>query len=220
MRGPEGARERETLSKKERAALESLREPLSLMLETLGPEELERGTVAGIVGVDASGRLPTLLLAEVAARIQQRHGFRKPEVRFIAGHPTNLMETIREMRLPKDGTILLVDDTYARGNTLDPIEAELRALGYKVRIAAFYDSERRLLLRHPDAFYGIQDDGSDVHKHYALSGVRRMHHKPHATVLRSLPGISGPRLRKKVAAARQTLHAMAADIVAQYEAEK
>lgn len=72
------------LTEREKMALEQLREPLAKMLEALRPQ-IENGDYDALIGDDASGRIPTLIMGEAIKQIYQEKGYEPPLVRFIAG---------------------------------------------------------------------------------------------------------------------------------------
>ena len=67
-----------------RETIEELEEPLARILEDLRPE-LEKGSYKVVLGDDASGRIPALILAKAIAEIYKVRNYDKPLVRFIAG---------------------------------------------------------------------------------------------------------------------------------------
>lgn len=72
------------LTAEEREVLLELEEPLARVLEKLRPE-LERGEYRLIIGDDASGRIPALIVGEVVRKLCEEKGFPKPLIRFVAG---------------------------------------------------------------------------------------------------------------------------------------
>ncbi len=79
-----------------RETIEQIEYPLKEILRTLRPE-IERGTYRVIIGDDASGRLPTLVLGQVIGAVYQKQGLEKPISRFIAGS-TQLKEKDKTSR--------------------------------------------------------------------------------------------------------------------------
>jgi len=64
--------------------VEDLREPIENILVELQPE-IEAGSYSTIIGDDASGRVPTIILAHVIKSIYELKGHQPPVVRFLAG---------------------------------------------------------------------------------------------------------------------------------------
>jgi hypothetical protein len=71
----------------EHQEIAELAEPVSRILEALR-SELERGTYPLIIGIDDSGRIPALLIAETLTRIYEKLGIPKPQILFFPSYGT------------------------------------------------------------------------------------------------------------------------------------
>src|SRR3989344_8140945 len=77
-------REKERQKEHAEWVVEDLREPIENILIELMPD-IETGAYSTIIGDDASGRVPTIILANVMKSIYELKGYPPPTVRFLAG---------------------------------------------------------------------------------------------------------------------------------------
>lgn len=100
---------------KERAEwiVEDLREPVENILVELLPD-IEAGSYSTIIGDDASGRVPTIILAHVIKSIYEMKGYEPPIVRFLAGSTGLLRE--------QNGTELAVTHTKELKEQVEKIQ--------------------------------------------------------------------------------------------------
>ncbi len=75
---------KEVLGYNHEDALLELQKPIERILDELRPE-IEQGNYSLILGDDASGRIPTLIMAKCIKKIYKEKGFELPLVRFVAG---------------------------------------------------------------------------------------------------------------------------------------
>jgi hypothetical protein len=147
---------RETaLTEHDRLILEDMREPATQILRQLKPE-IESGAYQMIIGDDASGRLPTLLIAKVIRSVCEAYGNAMPAVRFVAGTKSydegrshsefaakkSAVDDYVDELINKDPNIrrvLLVTDTIASGRSLVPLTTALRQHGIDPDIVALTD---------------------------------------------------------------------------------
>lgn len=62
-----------------------IEEPMKKIFEQIS-ENFEEGEYDLMIGIDASGRLPSLILFKLASHIYEKNGYPAPMFRFIAGH--------------------------------------------------------------------------------------------------------------------------------------
>lgn len=127
-------------------AVAVLEKPLSTILESLRPS-LEQGEFDTIIGDDASGRIPTLILRKVIGEIYGRAGRKGPDTLFFAGggsavahekktdikDPTGEITAFLEKRPSKK--VLVVTDTIVTGVSLIPLTTALRKTKIKYEVA-------------------------------------------------------------------------------------
>lgn len=131
-----------------------LEQPVESLIEQLGPK-LEQGQYGLIIGDDASGRIPTLMIDRVMREIYRDHGLNKPETVFIAGSgsTSDTLTGRQKQRKSKDiesllrgydqenVTIprrwaLLVTDTVRTGTSLTPLATVLHEQGIPFDVAS------------------------------------------------------------------------------------
>ncbi len=124
-------------------AIEELREPIKNILEILRPK-IEEGKYDLIIGDDASGRIPALILHNVITSAYGHKNYEKPQILFIAGAKyTNLNEVSERIRahLEKhirhynNKTVLVVTEYVDTGESIEPLQAALKSLGMQYEIA-------------------------------------------------------------------------------------
>src|SRR3989344_5866531 len=115
--------------------------PTKKLLLSLSPQ-IEAGQYQMILGIDASGRLPTLVIANVIKGRYGDLGFNAPAVRFLAGGFSNklskkqldeknsgidnqIKEWIRVGTLNSQQKILIIEDTAITGGSIQMISDAL-----------------------------------------------------------------------------------------------
>lgn len=78
------ANEEEQLTTEQLEILWQLEKPLNKILKQLR-RDIDKGSYAFILGDDASGRIPTLIIGEVLKEVYRDKGLKLPLVRFVAG---------------------------------------------------------------------------------------------------------------------------------------
>lgn len=201
--------ESQSLSKQETIqhnAIKKLEVPLSIILESLR-DRIENGEYCMIVGDDASGRIPTLIMANVMKQIYQKKGLPPPEIRFFAGS-TGLGghdEGIRSDKIKQiaEGVrssvnnrgsqqnktrILFVTDTIATGRTTKVFAKAFQELGIDFDIAtiALLDPEEstkkfgHLIDPETRIAYGQDEVTPEIYTAEHLSGVNKRSRDVHA----------------------------------------
>ena len=139
----------------DRVVIDKLSTPLKKILEDL-QEDIEAGTYTTIIGDDASGRIPALMLATVISDIYVTREQRPPLIRFFAGssdlkaqEPDIIRSKISAMEEglleTKDsvystdgykGKALIVTDVIATGESVQTILSALRAIEWDADIVS------------------------------------------------------------------------------------
>lgn len=114
---PKPEKAEDLFTDEERLALEQLEAPLARVLEELRPE-IEKGNYKVIIGDDASGRIPALILGKVLKNIYATQGAEPPLMRFVAGS-----KEIRNKPDALQSKVSRMEDHFARVRN-DADEAE------------------------------------------------------------------------------------------------
>ncbi len=152
---PPQAKSESALIGPEREALAELEAPIAKILARLRPK-IERGEYGLIIGDDASGRIPALIIRDVIKAVYNERGYTLPEVRFISGsseledglgdkkelvrkYIADVQESMREdtdaLRTRRKRSALVVTDTINRGTSVSVLVHALRAAGIPAEIA-------------------------------------------------------------------------------------
>lgn len=228
------------LSKDQRYVIESLEKPIENILTQLSPK-IERGEYGLIVGDDASGRVPALILRSVIDAAYEKHGYKKAVTRFVAG--TRFIDPDQEgdkfgkevdffIRLKdKMGAsrrALVVTDTIHTGESIVFIVDALKAAGIQADVAAIAKIRSGVPL--PES---LRDDSDleiaagsattpAIHTAYPLAGVGKFPEDLHARRLDEeqrlkYPGIEPLAYQATVNATRELAKDIAARLVTRYE---
>lgn len=94
-----------------------LEKPMTKILEQMAGN-IERGEYDLIIGIDASGRIPTLIIKKFSDNIYSKKGYSSPVIRFIAGrvNKRNAEAKIQEWNPQK--RVLIVEDTLITGSSI------------------------------------------------------------------------------------------------------
>jgi adenine/guanine phosphoribosyltransferase-like PRPP-binding protein len=116
--------------------------------------EISRGEYSMVIGVDAAGRVPALLIREAINNVYEHNSKNKIPIFFYAGYgqltdpnvkaektegiKTSLTKLLKYniVDLSGDKRILLVDDAISKGRSTGPLISLIMEMGYKVDIAA------------------------------------------------------------------------------------
>ena len=138
------------LNEKEKAVIEELEQPIIHIVERLS-DHIEAGDYSLILGDDASGRIPTIMVAKIIQAIYKHNGRTTPLVRFLAGgkgldlkneenkehalslHIGRMLETMKKEKIPP-GKCLIVTDTLHSGETVQSFANALEEndMGFEV----------------------------------------------------------------------------------------
>lgn len=175
--------------------IEEMRGHLKVLLEKLRPD-IEKGSYGIIVGDDASGRLPALVLWNVLKHVYKDKEFPPPQLRFVAGsrRANNpklkaqlLIEKTEELKaeLGNSKKVLIVTETISTGSALTPLIDALKQVSIEFKIATLtkiYTSrsisstilEEELIIGYDDA------DLPKIFNQEVLSGVTKRPDNLHA----------------------------------------
>ncbi len=145
------APEKETLTPHETGILEELEQPIYSIVTQL-KEQINRGEYSVILGDDASGRLPALMVWQVVKELYKRKGYPAPAIRFVAGERYAMVEAQHKKQQvlqnyfgkmhddisrehAKLGKVLIVTDTIATGHTIDIFVKALRQNDWPMDVA-------------------------------------------------------------------------------------
>src|SRR3989338_4536592 len=121
--------------------------PIKIIIEKIRPR-IEKGEYGLIIGDDASGRIPTLILGNFIKKVSESKGINVPNIIFIPGKligpflgfGSESMRKKLEDHINKFGAILekrilIVTDTVLTGQSLKTLVGLLREIGFTCDIA-------------------------------------------------------------------------------------
>lgn len=123
----DGVKRNERIASTEIAELEA---PLRLVIEQI-LSKIEAGHYSTIIGVDASGRIPTLVISRFIKHVYGEFGLEDPRVIFIAGMSKNkeVEKYLDEIGLSAKEGVLLVEDTLVTGSSVESLTQALNSRG-------------------------------------------------------------------------------------------
>ena len=156
-----------------------LEEPIRKIIEKI-KSRIENGEYGLIIGDDASGRIPTLILGNFIKNISEKKGLDKLNIIFIPGKLNYFFHRERSKELDKyisgygatkKRRILIVTDTIQSGGSLETLVKLLKKSGHSCDIATIgiefpdeYDDERFKNLGTTEVISGeYQKRNSDFH---------------------------------------------------------
>ena len=142
-------------------AVRELKDPILNLVTQLRPE-INRGDYSAIVGDDASGRIPTLIVADVINAAYRQNGIRPPVLDYIAGSSglerrspeaqvrkkLSLQEYFTDLKRAATydgralGRVLFVTDSLVLGNTINKVLEAVKQSGWTADVAAVGTAER------------------------------------------------------------------------------
>lgn len=170
--------------------------PIKIIIEKIR-SRIENGEYGLIIGDDASGRIPTLILGNFIKKISERRSLNKPNIIFIPGKlrwhtilghnkRKELEKYIGKFGADRDKRVLIITDTVLSGDSLKILMALLREMGFICDIATMgvetYEkdiAERDFNLQHAEVIsgeYHTKDFFPNTPKIYwekTLSGVTK-----------------------------------------------
>lgn len=121
-----------------------LEEPIKNIIGKI-KERIEKGEYGIIIGDDASGRIPALVLGGLIKKISKLRNLSEPNIIFIPGKLNNpqdekmaemLQNHLSKYGVKKEGRVLVVTEAIVSGQTLSVLSALLKKLGFVADIAA------------------------------------------------------------------------------------
>ncbi len=184
------------LSRKQERRIENLigglEVPAQELLRQLSPE-IEKGSYNSVIGIDASGRIPALVLSGVIKDRYAQLTYASPQILFVAGGVDVTAAELQEKQtklaahigslmqkgiLRKDRKVLVVEDTTLTAASVRSLTDVLRKEGLPFDVAVFASLEKKERLEemiganvHSNFHFG---DTSVTHKP-DLSGVVKEH---------------------------------------------
>jgi hypothetical protein len=167
--------------------IKKLRAPIENILEKLKPK-IEAGEYGIIFGDDASGRIPALLFNKIISGLYDEYGYKHPAIYFLTGsrflsydkkeekkalirsHLDRISMTERPNGI--SGRALLVTDTIATGQSLEPLIEALKEKEIDFDIVSIGDCSDVDLSQkwRKNVYYGMKGT-PDIYKTSHLSGV-------------------------------------------------
>ncbi len=154
-----------------KAYVRSFKEPALNICRQL-QEAFSTGRYSHIFGVDTSGRIPALMVYEVAKAVAQKQGVDAPACRFLPPTPTierkaQIIEQLKSQALNKP--ILFVDDTIRKGTSITDATEIARTLEIPFDVAIFvaYNLDAEHIAKHQEyiaaenVYIGMKDYISD-----------------------------------------------------------
>lgn len=128
---------------KRKEVVNELERPIKTILLKL-KERIDRGEYGLVIGDDASGRIPTIIIGGVMREVAGRHGNKKPNIIFIPGGLSSSFtaedeeefgEYLKKRGLEDGRRVLVVTDSIMSGSTLKGIVAQIHNLEFECDIA-------------------------------------------------------------------------------------
>lgn len=141
----------------DREAFQKIEALTAELIGSLKKRDIREGGINDVVGLDAAGHVPALLIAESIAKIREKRGQRAPGVHFLSGQGAKDSDTrlqlpnaFKKFNLHPGGKTLVVDDTFETGDSAAPVLAALKAGGRTAELLIFSCLDSRALKRFKD----------------------------------------------------------------------
>lgn len=174
--------------------LQSLSDPIKRILSQI-ESQVATGKYQLIIGDDASGRLPALLLGGVIRDIARKYAMQIPEMRFVAGtrgynrnmdknKKAKLNAYLEELKksIPSLQNVLVVTDIIETGASLEPLTRSIFEAGLSCEVASMIvtadDFDRTRERIGAEIISG--EGGGEVYGKTSLSGVKKDREDLHA----------------------------------------
>ena len=130
-----------------------LEQPIKTIFSSLR-REIEAGGYSLVIGLDASGRLPALVIKSALEQIYEKKGFLKPETFFCAGFRTSSSDKVKSQKRAQlkelfvkfierihfnfdlNKKALIVEDSVNKGGSFGPVVVMLENMGIKADVVA------------------------------------------------------------------------------------
>lgn len=224
---PEKMVEREPLGPE----IEDLRRPMESLLRQLR-ERIEIGGYDFVVGEDASGRIPALILGKVLEILQKERGGNPLKIKFFAGRATErvLEEEISSWETNsgvgekhEPPTALVVTDTIRTGKSIKPICSGLDKNGFEFDVATAgfegyrkeFESVQKAIGRN--IFCGRVGSTPQIYGKHKLAGIVKSGGEPHSKAYKTYKHDKLSELvQEKINRARKDAKQLADELVRYY----
>jgi hypothetical protein len=126
--------------------IEDLELPIENILVQI-KDKIKQGYYTTIVGDDASGRIPALILKGVFDKLSEKYQFESPELYFLAGGDSEMKDLGKQKKVAlvkkfiidhslNQGNVLLVTEHIRRGASLHDVDQAFRESGCNYEIAS------------------------------------------------------------------------------------
>lgn len=194
------------------------------ILEKMLPN-IERGDYDLIIGIDASGRIPTLIMDKFIKYVYAQKSYPMPNTRFLAGSASFLGDLEKQIENwnPKK-KVLIVEDTIVTGYSVRNLAKVLKEWGVTFDIASMVnfgtlsnllDSKSVLKAEH---IYSGGNDVVDIYAARHLSGVEKVHGKTFSRPFRK--GHTGPAIQEIINEARADADIVVKNLIDWYESKQ
>ncbi len=166
--------------------LESYEKDLLLKLK----ENIERGDYQLIIGEDASGRIPALIMRKVINHIYDKHDFPHPQMRFVSGFSGQEEDSYKIQALKDNlsdfvgAKALVVTEHIASGHSMYQLKTFLESAGIECDLASL--ALQKDVGYYPelgdDLYYAKEERSSPlIYGRYNMGGVHKKPENPYAT---------------------------------------
>ncbi len=167
--------------------IEQLRTPVERVMKKLYPK-IAAGEYGLILGDDASGRIPSLLLNDIIRGIYQEFGHEYPRLSFVAGSKelegeakdkkkekiSRFLEELQKKQKNGERKILIVTDVIATGVSLDPLIEAIKEKGIDFDVVSMGDvSSYDIDSRWGKPIYSGETGVPKIYGMGSLSGVEK-----------------------------------------------
>ena len=220
-------KEIDVLSKEERLSIERLKDPIQEIIQQL-MKEIDEGKYRVLVGDDASGRIPTLIMANVINALYERNGYPHPFIRFVAGstflYDQEVLDEKQQKITHHMGTFniekkdehraLVITDTIDSGASVRMMMNSLKESGIMADVAAVSVRVSSLKRELESEFgcrvvYGFEGLPDIYGKEF--SGVKKESHNLFAEP--RIKNRNNPELQQKINTARTVAKTVAQEII-------
>lgn len=205
-----------------------LEEPMKKIFKELLPN-IEKGDYDLIIGIDASGRIPTLIVGKLINYVYAKKGNEFPKTRFLAGSgkKESAEEQINKWNPQKK--VLIVEDTILSGSSIKFLANILKEKGIHFDIASIstwgsIENERQRLRLGSDNIYIGTSDSTDIYKARHLGGVKKEQGdtfaRPYKKTVEGERGNIPPHVQETINEARNEADIVVDQLIDWYESQK
>ncbi|GEM_PF-5404577 len=158
--------------------ISNLEKPLKKILEQISGK-FEEGEYDLMIGIDASGRIPALIIFKVAEHIYQKRKRAVPLFRFVAGDaaPRSELEEVISGWNPRK-KVLIIDDVIQFGEAISGLVEVLDDLNIQYDVATidatsyFHDFEEGQRIKPKNIFSANSSEAYRINRRWYLHGVQ------------------------------------------------